>query len=121
MDRQLKNEWDAPTVGLVLCRDGNRTVVEYALSATDMPMGVAKYKLARRIPKELADMKQTVYKHEDPDRLYVLKGTKFAVLRKLGKGRKVAITEFNSKNDTKQIAFIKNQPLATRPGENKGG
>jgi len=32
--RQLKNEWDAPAVGLVLCRDGNRTVVEYALSVT---------------------------------------------------------------------------------------
>ena len=62
VDRQLKNEWDAPTVGLVLCRDGNRTVVEYALSATDMPMGVAKYKLARRPPKELADMKQVVSK-----------------------------------------------------------
>lgn len=62
VDRQLKNEWDAPTVGLVLCRDGNRTVVEYALSTTDMPMGVAKYKLARRPPKELADMKQVVSK-----------------------------------------------------------
>ena len=62
VDRQLKNEWDAPTVGLVLCRDGNRTVVEYALSAMDMPMGVAKYKLARRPPKELADMKQVVAK-----------------------------------------------------------
>ena len=73
--------------------------------------------------KDLPDIlaEGTVYKHEDPDRLYVLKGTKFAVLRKLGKGRKVAITEFNSKNDPKQIAFIKNQPLATRPGENKGG
>ena len=34
VDRQLKNEWDAPMVGLVLCRDGNRTVVEYALSVT---------------------------------------------------------------------------------------
>lgn len=62
IDRQLKNEWDAPTIGLVLCRDGNRTVVEYALSATDMPMGVAKYKLARRPPKELADMSRAVAK-----------------------------------------------------------
>ena len=35
VDRRLKNEWDAPMVGLVLCRDGNRTVVEYALSVTD--------------------------------------------------------------------------------------
>ena len=62
VDRQLKNEWDAPTIGLVLCRDGNRTIVEYALSATDMPMGVAKYKLARRPPKELADMSRAVAK-----------------------------------------------------------
>ena len=62
VDRQLKNEWDAPTIGLVLCRDGNRTVVEYALSATDMPMGVAKYKLARRPPKELAVMSRAVSK-----------------------------------------------------------
>jgi hypothetical protein len=38
VDRQLKNEWDAPTIGLVLCRDDNRTVVEYALSATVNPL-----------------------------------------------------------------------------------
>ena len=44
--RQLKNEWDAPTVWLVLCRDGNRTVVEYALSVTDKPMGVVRYRFA---------------------------------------------------------------------------
>ena len=61
-DRQLKNEWDAPTVGLVLCRDGNRTVVEYALSVTDKPMGVAKYRLTQKAPKELSSMKCAVAK-----------------------------------------------------------
>ena len=60
VDRQLKNEWDAPTVGLVLCRDGNRTVVEYALSVTDKPMGVAKYRLTQKTPKELSSMKRAV-------------------------------------------------------------
>ena len=62
VDRQLKNEWDAPTVGLVLCRDGNRTVVEYALSVTDKPMGVAKYRLTQKTPKELSYMKRAVAK-----------------------------------------------------------
>ena len=62
VDRQLKNEWDAPTVGLVLCRDGNRTVVEYALSVTDKPMGVAKYRLTQKTPKELSSMKRAVAK-----------------------------------------------------------
>ena len=60
VDRQLKNKWDAPTVGLVLCRDGNRTVVEYALSVTDKPMGVAKYRLTQKTPKELSSMKRVV-------------------------------------------------------------
>ena len=62
VDRQLKNEWDAPTVGLVLCRDGNKTVVEYALSVTDKPMGVAKYRLTQKTPKELSSMKRAVAK-----------------------------------------------------------
>ena len=60
VDRQLKNEWDAPTVGLVLCRDGNKTVIEYALSVTDKPMGVAKYRLTQKTPRELSSMKRAV-------------------------------------------------------------
>ena len=62
VDRQLKNEWDAPTVGLVLCRDGNKTVIEYALSVTDKPMGVARYRLTQKTPKELSSMKRAVAK-----------------------------------------------------------
>ena len=57
---QLKNELDAPTVRIVICRDGNRTVVEYALSVTDRPMGVAKYRLTQKTPKELSSMKRAV-------------------------------------------------------------
>ncbi len=60
IDRQIKNEWDEPTIGLLLCRDGNRTVVEYALSVTDKPMGVARYKLTQRPPKGPAEIKKAV-------------------------------------------------------------
>ena len=62
VDSQLKNEWDAPTVGLVLCRDGNKTVIEYALSVTDKPMGVARYRLTQKTPRELSSMKRAVAK-----------------------------------------------------------
>jgi len=60
VDRQLKNDWDAPTVGLILCRDGNKTVIEYALSVTDKAMGVARYRLTQKTPKELSYMKRAV-------------------------------------------------------------
>ncbi len=62
IDRQIKNEWDEPTIGLLLCRDGNRTVVEYALSVTDKPMGVARYKLTQRPPKGPAEIKKAADK-----------------------------------------------------------
>ena len=60
VDRQIKNEWDAPTVGLVLCRNGNRTVVEYALGVVDRPMGVARYRLVQRPPEEFSEMAAAV-------------------------------------------------------------
>ena len=62
IDRQIKNEWDEPTIGLLLCRDGNRTVVEYALSVTEKPMGVARYRLTQRPPKGLAEIKKAADK-----------------------------------------------------------
>ena len=53
VDRQIKHEWDAPTVGLVLCKSKDKTVVEYALSGSGRPMGVAQFKLTKAMPKEL--------------------------------------------------------------------
>lgn len=62
IDRQIKNEWDAPTIGLLLCRNGNRTVIEYALNITNKPMGVAKYKLVQKPPRDLSEINKTVSK-----------------------------------------------------------
>lgn len=53
VDRQIKHEWDGPTVGLVLCKSKDRTVVEYALAGANRPMGVAQYRLTKAPPREL--------------------------------------------------------------------
>lgn len=53
VDRQVKAPDDNPTIGLLLCKTQKRTVVEYALSGIDKPMGVAEYQLVRALPDSL--------------------------------------------------------------------
>ena len=53
VDRQVKAEHDAPTIGLLLCKSKNEVVAEYALSDKSQPMGVAEYKLLESLPEEL--------------------------------------------------------------------
>lgn len=53
VDRQIKHEWDASTVGLLLCKSRDKTVVEYALANTERPMGVAQYERMTTPPEEL--------------------------------------------------------------------
>lgn len=45
VDNILKTDKDAPTIGLILCRGKNKTVVEYTLRDVKSPMGVAEYRL----------------------------------------------------------------------------
>ncbi|MBK7003249.1 MAG: DUF1016 family protein [Rhodoferax sp.] len=49
-----------PTIGLLLCKTQKRTVVEYALSGIDKPMGVAEYRLVRTLPDSLVAILPTV-------------------------------------------------------------
>lgn len=53
VDRQVKNEHDNPTIGLLLCKSRNKVVAEYALGDKTQPMGVAEYKLLESLPEEL--------------------------------------------------------------------
>jgi len=45
VDNLLKSDQDAPTIGIILCRGKNKTVVEYTLRDVKSPMGVAEYRL----------------------------------------------------------------------------
>lgn len=53
LDDLLRREEDHPSIGLILCKDRNRIVVEYALRGSAQPIGVAEYRLTRRLPEEL--------------------------------------------------------------------
>lgn len=53
VDEQVKAPDDAPTIGLLLCKNKSQVVAEYALRNTTSPMGVAEYQLVEALPKEL--------------------------------------------------------------------
>lgn len=53
VDRQVKRDEDAPTIGLLLCKSKSRVVAEYALSGIEKPIGFAEYELVRELPKKL--------------------------------------------------------------------
>lgn len=45
VDNQMKTELDTATIGLLLCKNRNKVVVEYALQNNPLPIGVAEYQL----------------------------------------------------------------------------
>ena len=53
LDRQVREESEGPSIGIILCKEKNRTVVEYALHDAKKPIGVATYRVSRQLPKEL--------------------------------------------------------------------
>lgn len=60
VDRQLKDEQDNPTIGLLLCKSKNKVVAEYALGDKSQPMGIAEYKLVESLPTELQTSLPTI-------------------------------------------------------------
>lgn len=42
-----------PSIGIILCKEKNRIVVEYALKDTTQPIGVSIYKITTTLPEEL--------------------------------------------------------------------
>lgn len=53
LDRQIRQEDENPSIGIMLCKEKNRTIVEYALHDARKPIGVATYEITKTLPKEL--------------------------------------------------------------------
>lgn len=60
VDDLLRTPVEQPTIGLILCKAKNKTVVEYALQYSDKPIGVATYRLQHSLPKSLQDNLPTI-------------------------------------------------------------
>lgn len=57
VDRQLREDGDNPSIGIILCKDKNKVVAEYSLEGMKTPLGIADYKLKESLPstKELEE------------------------------------------------------------------
>jgi predicted nuclease of restriction endonuclease-like (RecB) superfamily len=68
VDNQVKTAQDGATIGIILCRGKNQTVVEYTLRDAKSPIGVAEYrllppKLKTKLP-ETRELKKLVAQKE---------------------------------------------------------
>ena len=53
LDRQVRQTDENPSIGIILCKEKSRTIVEYALHDARKPIGVATYEITRTLPKAL--------------------------------------------------------------------
>lgn len=53
LDDTIREDGENPAIGIILCKEKRRTIVEYALRDARKPIGVATYRLVKRLPKEL--------------------------------------------------------------------
>jgi predicted nuclease of restriction endonuclease-like (RecB) superfamily len=60
VDAQLRHEGDHPSIGLVLCKEKNKVIVEYSLRDTSKPIGVSAYKLLEKLPARLKGSLPTI-------------------------------------------------------------
>ena len=51
LDTQERLADENPSIGIIICRDKNKTVVEYALRTARRPIGVATYTVSAELPE----------------------------------------------------------------------
>lgn len=53
LDDRVRERDENPSIGIILCRSKDRTVVEYALRESGQPIGVAVYRMVSSLPDDL--------------------------------------------------------------------
>lgn len=53
VNKQLKTERDNPTIGILICKDKDNVVAEYALDDVSQPIGIAEYQLNEWLKQEV--------------------------------------------------------------------
>jgi hypothetical protein len=53
LNKQVRLEDENPSVGIILCKSKDKTIVEYELKDSDKPIGVSTYRMVSTLPKEL--------------------------------------------------------------------
>ena len=53
LDNTVKLPDENPSIGIILCKSKQRTIVEYALKDSNKPIGVSTYQIVSTVPQEL--------------------------------------------------------------------
>jgi len=53
LDDIARMDGENPSIGIILCKSKDKTIVEYALRESNKPIGVAAYRIVSTLPKEL--------------------------------------------------------------------
>jgi hypothetical protein len=53
LNDQVRLEDENPSIGIILCKSKDKTIVEYALKDADQPIGVATYRIVSTLPQAL--------------------------------------------------------------------
>ncbi len=59
IDEQIKDEHDAASIGLLLCKSKDKLTVEYSLKGINKPIGVSSYEISKYIPKDILNVLPT--------------------------------------------------------------
>ena len=56
VDELLRGEGDNPTVGLIICKSTDKTVVEWSLRDINKPLGVSSYQLEQVVERTVKEL-----------------------------------------------------------------
>ena len=56
LDETVKLPHENPSIGIIICKSKNRTIVEYALRHAASPIGVATYSISSELPEHYKEM-----------------------------------------------------------------
>lgn len=56
LDEQVKLPEENSSIGIIICKNKDKTFVEYALKQSNAPIGVATYRLSNSLPEEMKEM-----------------------------------------------------------------
>ena len=65
VDDTLKHEADQPSIGIIICKERNKIVAEYALRGINKPIGVSEYQLTETLPAALKGKLPTIEQIEE--------------------------------------------------------
>jgi len=71
VDDIMRHPEDNPTIGLIICKDKNNLVAEYALRGINQPIGISEYELTKVFPEQFKGSLPSIEEIEEELKQYI--------------------------------------------------